>query len=207
MSPRRSARLRASLLAFVVAGLASLHPPSLKGQEGPRWFPGLRPFEPLIAAPRETQLRGSFVLADRPDVADYAGRDIEAEVVIGHSIAVLRMDGGATTDRMATIGFELGVFSRFFMETSQKDLVNVDYRVGMPISIRYDGWQVRLTLRHLSSHVGDDYLVRFPDAVAKDGDELLQRTKDGVEGLLARSFGSGGRIYAGGDFNFHISMR
>ena len=207
MRPRQSAKLRAGLLALVVAGPSSLHPGGLKGQEASRWLPGLRPFEPLIAAPRETQLRGSFVLADRPDALDYAGRNIEAEVVIGHSVAILRMDDGTTADRAMTLDFELGFFSRFFMETSQKDLINVDFRVGLPISIRHDDWQVRITLRHLSSHVGDEYLVRFPERLVLQGNKLIQRTRDGVECLLARTFGSGGRIYAGGDFNFHINKK
>jgi hypothetical protein len=168
----------------VVAGPSSLHPGGLKGQEASLWLPGLRPFEPLIAAPRETQLRGSFVLADRPDALDYAGRNIKAEVVIGHSVAILRMDDGTTTDSAAALGFELGFFSRFFMETSQKDLINVDFRVGLPISIRHDDWQVRITLRHLSSHVGDEYLVRFPERLVLQGNKLIQRTRDGIEGLV-----------------------
>ena len=198
-------KIRAGLLALVVAGSSSLHPVGLKGQEASRWLPDLRPFEALIAAPRETQFRGSFVLADRPDALDYAGRNIEAEVVIGHSVAVLRMDDGTTADRAVTLGFELGLFSRFFMETSQKDLINVDFRVGLPISIRHDDWQVRITLRHLSSHVGDEYLVRFPERLVQQGNKLIQRTRDGVEGLLARTFGSGGRVYAGGDLNYHVN--
>ena len=173
MRPRQSAKLRAGLLALVVAGPSSLHPGGLKGQEASRWLPGLRPFEALIAAPRETQFRGSFVLADRPDALDYAGRNIEAEVVIGHSVAVLRMDDGTTADRAVTLGFELGLFSRFFMEIPQKDLISVDFRVGLPISIRHDDWQVRITLRHISSHVGDDYLVRFPERVVLQGNGLL----------------------------------
>ena len=126
-------------------------------------------------------------------------------MVIGHSVAILRMDDGTTADRAAALCFELGFFSRFFMETSQKDLINVDFRVGLPISIRHDDWQVRITLRHLSSHVGDEYLVHFPERLVLQENKLIQRTRDGVEGLLARTFGSGGRIYAGADFNFHIN--
>ena len=94
-------------------------------------------------------------------------------MVIGHSVAVLRMDDGTTADRAVTLGFELGLFSRFFMEIPQKDLISVDFRVGLPISIRHDDWQVRITLRHISSHVGDDYLVRFPERVVLQGNGLL----------------------------------
>ena len=182
-----------------------LTPGILEAQEEARWLPGLRPFDPLIAAPRETQFRGSLVYADRADGVDYEGRNIEAQVVIGHSLAILRMDSGSTPGRAVTLGYELGIFSRFFMESSQKDLINVDYRVGLPIAIRHDDWQFRITVRHVSSHIGDDYVTRFPERSIRVGDEILQRTKDGVEGLVARSLGSGVRVYGGGDFNFHVN--
>ena len=58
-------------------------------QDAARWLPRLRPFEPLITAPRETQFRGALVLAERPDGLDYDGRHIEAEVVIGNSLSIL----------------------------------------------------------------------------------------------------------------------
>jgi len=145
----------------LIAGALLLAPAVLHGQEAARWLPGLRPFEPLIAAPLETQFRGSFILADRADGLDYAGRNIEAEVVIGHSVAILRRDDGMTPERAVTLGYEFGIFSRFYMESAQKDLINVDYRVGLPIAIRHDAWQVRIILRHISSHIGDDYVTRF----------------------------------------------
>ena len=196
-------------VAILVAALAAsfVNPVALSSQGTSRWLPGLRPFAPLLAAPRETRFRGSLVLSDRPDALDYPGRNIEAEVVIGHSLAILRMDGGAVEDRAVTLGYEFGIFSRFYMENRRKDLINVDYRVGLPLAIRHDEWQVRITVRHMSSHVGDDYLTRFPESVIQKDDELHQRTRDGVEGLLARTFGGSGRIYAGGDFNFHINPR
>ncbi|MGH7540597.1 MAG: hypothetical protein ACRELC_06340, partial [Gemmatimonadota bacterium] len=30
------------------------------------------------------------------------------------------------------VAFEVGVFSRFFMETEEKDLIGTDFRVGIP---------------------------------------------------------------------------
>ncbi len=54
---------------------------------------------------------------------------------------------------------------------------------------------------------GDDYLTRFSETVLQEKNELPQRTRDGVEGLLARRFGLGGRIYAGGDVNSTSTRR
>jgi len=148
------------------------------------------------------QVRASFVFADRPDVG-YDGRNLEAEVAIGHSLAILRLDGGSTPDRAITLGLEMGIFSRFFMETAQRDLINSDFRVGLPVSFRGGSWESRLTIRHFSAHLGDDYLVRFLEDEVMGG--FGQTSKDGFEGLLARRLGESGRLYVGGEYNFHTN--
>ena len=187
----------AVFLFLCLAGLG-VRPAGLGAQQGPRWFPDGEAFQPLIAAPREVQLRASLVLAERPDRPEYTGRNIEAEVTIGHRFALLRLGEGSSEKRAASLGFEVGVFSRFFMETSRKDLINVDFKVGAPLAMRNGSWQVRFSLRHISSHLGDDYFARF-------GDELGQTAKNGFEGLVARTLGKGARFYAGGEVNFLIS--
>ncbi len=188
-------------LCLVTLGLMA--PAPIAAQGGSRWFPDSEPFKPLIAAPREVQVRGSFVYADRPDVG-YDGGNIEAEVAVGHSLDFVRLDDGSSPDRAITIGLEMGIFSRFFMETPQKDLINSDFRVGLPLSIRSGSWEYRLTIRHFSAHLGDDYFVRFSDEVLGT---FTQTSKDGFEGLLARRVGDGGRVYVGGEINFHTNER
>lgn len=147
-------------------------------------------------------MRASFVHAERPGVG-YAGRNIEAEVAIGHRLALLRLDDGMLTRREITLGIEMGIFSRFFMEAAQRDLINSDFRIGFPLSIRSGPWESRVTLRHISSHLGDDYTVRFFAATVAGG--FNQTSKDGFEGILARRFGESVRLYAGGDLNFHTN--
>jgi hypothetical protein len=172
-----------------------------------RWFPDVEPFGRLIATPREVQVRASFVHAERPGVGGYAGRNIEAEVAIGHRLGLVRLDGGSSPDRAVTLGIEMGIFSRFFMEAVQRDLINSDFRIGLPLSIRGGAWESRITLRHVSSHIGDDYSVRFfPQFFASVvGRQFTQVSKDGFEGLLARRIGESVRFYAGGDYNFHTN--
>jgi len=187
-------------LCFVALGLGS--PAPVDGQGVARWFPDVEPFSPPIAAPREVQVRASFVYADRPDIG-YGGRNIEAEVAIGHSLAILRLDDGSRPDRAMTLGLEMGIFSRFFMETAQRDLINSDFRIGLPFASRRGSWEFRVMIRHFSAHLGDDYLVRFLE------DELMgafgQTSKDGFEGLLARRLGESLRLYVGGEYNFHTN--
>ena len=57
---RRPFLASSSRPALSIAGALLLAPAILHGQEAARWLPGIHPFEPLIAAPRETQFRGSW---------------------------------------------------------------------------------------------------------------------------------------------------
>jgi len=169
-----------------------------------RWFPDVEPFRPLIATPREVQVRASFIHAERPGIVGYEGRNIEAEVALGHRLGLFRLDDGSSPARAITLGIEMGIFSRFFMETAQRDLINTDFRIGLPLSVRGGAWEARLTLRHISSHLGDDYLVRNIDVTVRESG-YGQTSKDGFEGILARGFGESGRLYVGGDINFHTN--
>ncbi len=184
-----------------LAALVLLSPASASAQLESRWFPDVEPFSTLMATPREVQVRASFVYADRP--GGYVGRNIEAEVAVGHRLGLLRLDDGTSPDRAVTLGIEMGIFSRFFMEVPQKDLINSDFRIGFPISIRLGPWESRLTLRHVSSHLGDDYFVRFGQALLAGG--FGQTSKDGFEGILARRVGNSVRLYVGGDVDFHTN--
>jgi len=136
----------------------------------------------------------------------YEGRNIETEVAVGHRLGLFRLDDGSSPARAITLGIEMGIFSRFFMETAQRDLINTDFRIGLPLSVRSGAWEARLTLRHISSHLGDDYLVRFLEATVP-ATGFGQTSKDGFEGMLARGLGESGRVYVGGDVNFHTNLR
>lgn len=162
------------------------------------WFPERSSFAPLLAAPREVGFRGSLILADRPDLsADFEGRNLEAEVTLGHRLAVLRLQPADAGRPEMTLGFEVGAFSRFHLETPERDLIAVDYRVGLPLSARITAWEARLTPVHVSSHVGDDFVARFD---APGG----QFTRDGVDLVLARRI-RGVRIYGNGTWNVHVN--
>jgi hypothetical protein len=192
---------------WVLATFVLLSPARASAQLESRWFPDVEPFSPLIATPREIQVRASFVYAERPgnltDGDGYGGRNIEAEVAVGHTLGLLRLDDGTSPGRAMTLGIEMGIFSRFFMETAQKDLINSDFRIGLPLAIRRGPWETRLTIRHVSSHLGDDYTLRFFEETVMGG--FTQTSKDGLEGIMARRFGGSIRLYAGGDWNFHTN--
>ena len=206
-SSRRGRGDGSTLLTATLLTLALLPAAPVAVQSQSRWFPDVEPFQPLIAAPREVQVRASFIYAERPEIVGYEGRNIEAEVAVGHTLGLFRLDDGSSPDRAMTLGIEIGIFSRFFMETAQKDLINSDFRIGLPFAFRSGPWESRLTLRHFSAHLGDDYLVRFFEAEILSQEGYGQTSKDGFEGTVARRLGASGRLYAGGDYNFHTNER
>lgn len=200
--------LRPVALAFLLAASVAPHPVRAqvpgsggRGVESGTWFPARTSFAPLLASPREVGLRGSLVLADRPDLdEDFEGRNLEAEVALGHRFGVLRLQRADRRRPELTLGFEVGAFSRFHLETPERDLIGVDYRVGLPLSLRHRGWEGRLTPLHVSSHIGDDFLARFEARSS-------QFTRDGVELAVARRLRvpRGLRIYASGTWNYHVN--
>lgn len=208
--PARRARAAIRVLAaalLAAAAVAALPTASAAQQAGAdrgdtAWFPDSTAFRPLLAAPREVDLRGSLVVADRraPAGADFEGGNLEAEVVLGHRIGVVRLRSEDRAGPEIVLGFEVGVFNRFALETSEKDLIGVDYRVGLPLSLRTGPWSGRLVLLHESSHLGDDFVARFGPP-----DPRRQVTRDGFELTVARELTPALRAYGGADLNFHAN--
>lgn len=198
------------LTALVAAGLT--RPLAAQEEEGARWFPEGTAFTPLLADPLETGLRGGFLLVDRPDLEplppppggeappprDFEGTNIEADVALGLRLPLVRFRPETDAGPEIALEFETGVFTRFFMEAPEKDLINADFRVGLPLSARWRRWEGRLELRHVSSHFGDDFVRRFDPP-------FRQISLEGFEMLVARRLGGGVRAYAGGEANFNVS--
>lgn len=198
MSTIRSSCILLALSAVAIPASGLAQQPGVAPSVSP-WFPRERVFAPLIAASREVQFRGSFVFANRSTEEDFQGTNIEAEVVVGHAFPIYQIEGG---DAPVQLGFEFAVFSRFFMEESTRDLIQSGFRAGIPISFRRGVWEGRVSLRHISSHIGDDFLARFP---RDENERVAQVSKEGVEILLARRFLPDIRLYAGGEANFHTN--
>lgn len=202
---------------LVILALALISPEPMPAQDT-GWFPDRSAFAPLLADPQEPGFRGSFVLADRggssgwdPSGWDpYRGTNVEAEVTLGHHFGVYRFqEEDPTRGRPAVdLGFEVGVFSRFFMETAQKDLIHADFRVGFPLAVAYRGWEARLEALHYSSHLGDDFIraVRTQPRLV-DGERKLfeQVSREGVELIVAHRPVPALRLYAGGRANYHAN--
>lgn len=82
------------------------------------------------------------------------------DIALGGRVGLLRY---GTTDPIRPQGWELdlegGAFPRLDMEHNE-DLVATDYRVGVPLTYGTERFQTKLAFYHLSSHLGDEYMVR-----------------------------------------------
>ncbi len=166
-----------SIVAFVkdVPGVADVHelngvPPASeelreKYVRRPRiagiWFPQMTElFQPLIAAPRQISYTVGWRSGDR--VCGNKAVDIS----LGDDFAIYRwLDVLGHGDLQ--IGIEAGIWSVFNMDPHPRieqgtELVNTDFYCGIPITYARGKWSYRFRGYHISSHLGDEFLVNHP---------------------------------------------
>ncbi len=144
-------------------------------------------FCPLLADPKALR---SFVSYLRGDAADFA-TDV-GSVGVSDAFGLLRF-GGARPGDGVQLSLTGGVFAQFDLGTSSYDLINADYLIGLPITVRSGGSSARLRVYHQSSHLGDEFLLR---ANRPDRENLSFQA---VELLLSQDVGAL-RAYAGGEY-------
>jgi len=85
------------------------------------------------------------------------------DVALGGHVGILRY---GTTDKRYPEGWQIDIegagFPRLDLE-HERDLVSADFRFGVPLTVRRGRWEAKLAYYHLSSHLGDELLERFPE--------------------------------------------
>jgi Protein of unknown function (DUF1207) len=151
------------------------------------FLPGGVLFKPLIADPRWPH----FSAAWQHYFGDPQLKDAVA-VSFGESFAIYR-------DRLGPIlwelGLQAGVFAIFDMDTPSFDLVNADYMVGLPLSLRYKDLSMQLRVFHQSSHLGDEFLLRTRT-------NRINLSYQSVDFKVSYELRSVLRLYAGGGYLF-----
>jgi hypothetical protein len=79
----------------------------------------------------------------------------------------------------------------YFEQNSEQELINTDYYVGIPISYAFDDWSFRLRYYHMSSHLGDEYMVSNPTVTR------LNPSMEALDFLASRYINSSWRVYGG----------
>ncbi len=109
-------------------------------------------FEPLVADGRWPRFSGEYQLRLGTDEFDRL-----AVVSFGESFSLVRSpqyDWGEWE-----FGIQAMVDAIFDMDKKSSDLSNEDYLIGLTGSVRSDGVTTQFRVYHISSHVGDEYLI------------------------------------------------
>jgi len=146
-------------------------------------------FCPLLADPKTAR---SFVVYQRGDAGDFAA-DIGA-VGIADQFGFFRVNGARGGDGVQ-LGVAGGVFAQFDLGVRSYDLLNADYVIGIPLTLRRGAFSLRARVYHQSSHLGDEFLLR-PDPPARENLSF-----ESAELLLSQDAGAL-RVYVGGEHFF-----
>jgi len=126
-------------------------------------FPKDQIFCPLIADPKEVRSFVTLLSGTFPSLRDPSGKGVSiASVGLGDSFGLVRQGGPAAGEgvQLDVVG---SIFAQFNLGTSSNDLINADYVIGVPLTVRRSGFSVRARLYHQSSHLGDEYLLNRED--------------------------------------------
>ena len=153
-------------------------------------------FCPLIADPKAARTFASLLRHESGDDLTDIKLDI-ASVGIGDIFGLGRWNGSRPGDGVQ-LSVTAGVFAQFDLGTSSYDLMNADYVVGLPLTIRRGGFSTRIRIYHQSSHLGDEYLLREPPD-RRDRENL---SFEALEWIVSVD-GGPLRLYGGGEYLFN----
>lgn len=167
--PRRFLSALALGLAALPAGITAQSPPTEPPPRGPADING-HPFRIPTASPLESVLRLAPVRISRRDRRRTVGL-ATLGAILGFRIR------GSEGDRFQLAGALHGNgASRFDLQGKQNQFIEITYRAGFYVRARLDGVAARLELYHVSSHLGDEYLLATdvePISSSREGIELL----------------------------------
>ncbi len=163
-------------------------------------FPTDHLFGPILLDPLQSQTYGSVLPVYTTDRTRYPGSIVP--FAFGTQKPFLRKERWsrkAGVVRAREWALDVASFTQFevyydaTLKKQKRQLVNTDYRVGISYNVRRGAGTWRFRLYHISSHLGDDYIIRnqipyyLPNAVNY---ELIDAT-------YSRLFTNGLRVYGG----------
>jgi len=180
----------AALCASVFAGpgLAEIATAADPEMEGLRWLPSDELFDPLVADVRWPRFFAEHQWRLGTDEFSRVG-----SVGFGESFSFVRAperEWGRWE-----LGFQAMVDAIFDLSSRSFDLANEDYFVGLTGSVAARGVTTQLRVYHLSSHLGDEYLIEnglSRDRVSYEAIDLLASC-DPTDFL--RVYGGGGVLF------------
>ena len=154
--------MRWSRIAALALGLVpAAWPAAAAADEDPQepksgwsFLPDARIFAPLLADPRWPHFSLSYARMIRqgfPEIRD------AATISLGEHVGMVEYQ--AENGARFGIGLQPAVFGLFNLNALSKDLVNADYRLGIPVDFRTGPFSLEATILHQSSHLGDEFVL------------------------------------------------
>ncbi|MBA3237141.1 MAG: DUF1207 domain-containing protein [Parachlamydiaceae bacterium] len=113
-------------------------------------------FKPFVANPRKVDYSVGWRLNDNMLVKNVI------DVSFGDIITFYRWINVGPWKGQLEFGLEGALWAVFDPLHYSSPLMNADYYVGIPISYAFGPWSFRLRGYHISSHIGDEYLLDHP---------------------------------------------
>ena len=142
-------------------------------------------FQPLIADPRQVMNAAALRFND-----NVIGKHVGA-VSFGDDFIFLRLKDILWWHGDMDLGIEAGIFSVFDLDHPEACLVNTDFYVAALVTYAFDRWSFRFRLWHLSSHLGDEFLLSNP------GFDRRNLSDEGVDLFASYQLGRAIRVYGG----------
>ncbi|MEG2027308.1 MAG: DUF1207 domain-containing protein [Victivallaceae bacterium] len=150
------------------------------------WFPqNTVLFAPLVADPHQVT-NGACLRFDDEAIGNHVG----ATFFGGDFIFLRVMNVGHWKGDM-DFGIQAGIFSVFDLDHPEGCLVNSDFFVSFLSSYAINKWSWRFRLWHLSSHLGDEFIVANP------GFPRLNPSDEGVDAFVSYRINRCLRLYGG----------
>lgn len=125
----------------------------MKNESEGIWFPQTSVLFPTqVANPRQPTFSGGL------RVGDCLKGKMKAPVNLGAQFPIYRWMNVMKGDLQLEV--ECCAFSLFNLFNQSNALINADYYVGLPVTYAKDKWRGRARIYHISSHVGDEFLLR-----------------------------------------------
>ncbi|MDZ4821094.1 MAG: DUF1207 domain-containing protein [Planctomycetota bacterium] len=84
------------------------------------------------------------------------------DIALGGRVGLLRYGTrGDILPQGWQIDLEGAAFPRLDLE-EDNDMISTDFRAGLPVTFGYGNWQTKLAFYHLSSHLGDELMLKDP---------------------------------------------
>lgn len=154
------------------------------------WFPQMTVlFQPLLADPRQVCYSLGYRAGDHVIGVKTIG------VSLGDDFPIYRWLNIFNHGDLQ-VGIEAGIWSVFNLDPHPNpdggtELVNTDFYCGIPITYAYNQWSFRFRIYHISSHLGDEYMVNHPEV------KRLNPSMEAVDLYVSYQFSQAFRFYIG----------